>query len=370
MPRPTSYLGVSGGEDHLIVLKMCPVTNGLPTRMTKPGFDGLCKAQQSASGRWAHGVLDRRQGKVPYCAVCKGKRLPAELEIVKLADLKKNQGENDMPGKKWGNKKCDCCGKEKTIVSQCSGDLVCSACASLYGAINHRPEKVISSINKLRPELFMELAGSPVVPVHVESSALKAIAEIVGYEGEDGDQLLQAVRTFGLQEAPELPLDLIKALDCTADDWEMAAIQTAALLEQAIGQRIIDAGQINQLRNDLGALAQGADRMREQLDRIKEEYTMTVDRLHELEQQYAGHLQVFAQLADLVQGNPEYPAELPSRFAALLSKAAVDGALVPLKINVHEKMRDTFLLDLALDALRGNVKGIDPQWIAVMREVA
>ena len=95
---------------------------------------------------------------------------------------------------------------------------------------------------------------------------------------------------------------------------------------------------------------------------------MTVDRLQELEQQHSQHLQVFAQLADLVQGNPEYPAELPSRFAALLRPQP--AGLVPLKINVQEKMRDTFLLDLAIDALRGNVTGLDPQWIAMMREVA
>ena len=349
--------------------------------------------------------------------IARNNRLAMMIEIHgkrqgRLANKPVHQEMEEQPvaTKKVGN--CEVCDRTKTTVVSVYNKKMCLPCSNAYSAVNVRPEIVMEAIKEIGlTDKFIATLGTEMVPVHVESSALKAIAEIVGYGGEDEDQLLEAVRelraengdlriflnqisaqvsTQGSEYAAvvdrvrqlaleiddcrngicehALPLDLIKALDCTADDWEMVAIQTAALLKQALGKHIQDCTTIKRQACDIGGLAQGADRMREQLDRIKEEYTMTVDRLQELEQQHSQHLQVFAQLADLVQGNPEYPAELPSRFAALLRPQP--AGLVPLKINVQEKMRDTFLLDLAIDALRGNVTGLDPQWIAMMREVA
>lgn len=366
MARPTSYIGTSEAEDRSIVLKQCPVTCGLPTRMTEKGFNNACKHQRTNLVAW--NGYHKKEERLTWCGVCRGKKRPAELEIIPLADLQQSttKGETMSPAKKRiGN--CSTCAAKRTAVIDRMDRALCNNCVVAYTSVSQRLGTVIQAIVDMgKADEALKLLGGDAVAVLVENDALKAIAEIVGYQGEDGDGLLEAVRTFGLHEPTELPLDLIKAIDCTADDWEMDAIHTAALLEQAIGQHVIDAGLINQQKNDLGALMQAFDKLKTEHGRIKEEYTMTVDRLHELEQQHAAHLQVFAQLADLVEGSPEYPAELPARFAALLSKAATDaivGAGHASKLLPQSSAIDSHLLDLVLD-----FPGIPLERIAVIRE--
>jgi hypothetical protein len=66
-------------------VKLCPVTNGLPTVMSQVGFKKACK--QAREQEKLSGALDARPYKFTHCATCKGKRLPQELRAVSLAEL-------------------------------------------------------------------------------------------------------------------------------------------------------------------------------------------------------------------------------------------------------------------------------------------
>lgn len=85
-----SPIGVAEGKAAIKqcqAVRICPVTNGLPTAMTEKSFKKLCK-QAREQDRLA-GALDNRAWKFTHCASCKGKQYPHELRIVPLAELER-----------------------------------------------------------------------------------------------------------------------------------------------------------------------------------------------------------------------------------------------------------------------------------------
>lgn len=67
-----------------IIKKICPITFGLPTKMTQQGFERFCWEKQHNVVRTYNGTKNGRKTH-PVCAVCKGDK-PAELEIVILEE--------------------------------------------------------------------------------------------------------------------------------------------------------------------------------------------------------------------------------------------------------------------------------------------
>lgn len=263
--------------------------------------------------------------------------------------------EEKMAVKKIGN--CDVCDRTKTTVVNVYNKKMCLPCSNAYSAVNVRPAIVVEAIKELNlVDKFTELLGKGTVPVHVESSALKAIAEIVGYDGTDGDQLLEAVRTMAMNAA-----------DTVVANGELKRIYDALKIDEGDEAQVdVVIAAIAQLTNTMERYQQQS----EDLARIKDEYSITIERLTELEQQLSVNHQVFARLADLVEGNPEHPAELPARYAALLSKVATVSAVGAgrarelLPIPTASPL-DSHLLDLLIDH---PAIGVDR--IAVLREAA
>ncbi|MDY0013868.1 MAG: hypothetical protein RBS40_13365 [Rhodocyclaceae bacterium] len=237
-----------------IRVRICPATSNLPTRMTRPAWDALCRSTQEREAgavRSELGCTKNTHGhrrRLNWCAECQGKHLPPGLEFIDAVELaatiKQREGKTmGTTARKKGNK-CANCGKSPTATNSCGGEQVCSSCASVIGSIRHRPEAVLRAIRKTAPELL----GQP-VQIEVESKALARIAEIVGYTGEDGDGLIAAIEAAtakpveGPCERSEAMagglLDLARALGLPAttetpeeDIWR-AAMQTAALREEA-----------------------------------------------------------------------------------------------------------------------------------------
>lgn len=251
MSRPTYLESKQIMDGGGIVVRICPATSGLPTRMSEAGWKALCKStrqRERASGHTAASEIRRR---LNYCEICKGKIRPKGLEIIpaaEMAALKQHHREEEIMGKVSG--KCTACARSTGALSTCHGERLCASCSAVYAAANNRPTVLVESLRKLQPQLLEELAGSPTVQVSVESEALKRIAEAVGYKGEDGEVLVKAVADMANatnQEVADLqaeverlreavgnlfPDDLIRALDCPNDQWDLAAIQTAALLDE------------------------------------------------------------------------------------------------------------------------------------------
>jgi hypothetical protein len=68
----------------VFIKKICPITFGLPTRMTQQGFERSCWEKQQNVVRTSKGPKFGRKTN-PVCAICKGVK-PAELEIVVLEE--------------------------------------------------------------------------------------------------------------------------------------------------------------------------------------------------------------------------------------------------------------------------------------------
>lgn len=65
-------------------VKICPVTNGLPTTMTLAGFTAACDRCRDQD---RHGYDGQRAYKYTWCDTCDGRQRPKELRIVSLSRL-------------------------------------------------------------------------------------------------------------------------------------------------------------------------------------------------------------------------------------------------------------------------------------------
>lgn len=289
-------------DDGGIMVRICPATSNLPTRMSEAGWQALCKStsrrEQAAAGGFNYGKASggsiRRR--LHYCAVCKGKIRPKGLEIIPAAELAalKQQHREDVTMAKVGGK-CTACGRSAGALSSCHGEKLCPSCSAVYSAINNRPQVVLAGLRKLKPETLLDLAGAPAVQVSVESEALKRIAEAVGYDGEDGEVLVARIAALAApvcktpfdddgctegrdEQIADLQAEverLEKRIEWLGDftwtpattralgiqdlaDSHMAVLQTAAMLEEA--ERQLDSARMHGLRKN--------DTMREQYEAL------------------------------------------------------------------------------------------------------
>jgi predicted metal-binding protein len=74
--------------DQLQAVRICPVTNGLPTTMTLEGFKAACERCREQD---RHTYYAARGYKFTWCDVCQGKMLPKELRVMRLQDLEQRR---------------------------------------------------------------------------------------------------------------------------------------------------------------------------------------------------------------------------------------------------------------------------------------
>ena len=61
------------------VLKICPATNGLPTRMGKETWDKVCASRRKKKKT---NIMMPEAEILNFCHVCEGKLVPTELTLV------------------------------------------------------------------------------------------------------------------------------------------------------------------------------------------------------------------------------------------------------------------------------------------------
>jgi hypothetical protein len=166
-----------------LVVRICPVTGGRPTKMTEATFMRLCAANRKTEAATEFG--HQYHVSCAFCAICKGNQRPKELTIISLEEMagmvveKKTNHEVEQMRKQT---KCDGCGKSKAL-SMCSGELLCSSCAALAGAVSNRPEivaRMIAKRGKTADILVALDVGQAAVEV-VESDVLEEIASMLGF---------------------------------------------------------------------------------------------------------------------------------------------------------------------------------------------
>ena len=172
-----------------IRIKQCPVTGGVPTSMTEASFKRACASHRRQTGKTSYNYqIKERKVDLSACALCKGKRRPAELTIITDEEVR----EMGKPARNMG--KCQNCG-ESAMVTKNNGLQVCSSCSSIQAAVKNRLEAVANAARSLGKgeELLAALVPSGKLAIQVTSDLLQEISGLVGYTGEDPKELVAAV---------------------------------------------------------------------------------------------------------------------------------------------------------------------------------
>ena len=150
---------------------------------------------------------------------------------------------------------CELCGAH-TNVGMNHGSKACPACTHVQTALNKRPEAVAKAIRAMgkTEEMLGHLIPAGGLAVKVTAELLQEISGIVGYDGEDPSELVEAVRRMALRDASSdcadctaLRGDLLRACGLEMDDtedgggWDVAvaaAVQTIAMDTRAIDEAL------------------------------------------------------------------------------------------------------------------------------------
>ena len=327
-----------------------------------------------------------------------------------------------MRGRKTN--KCEGCGKEKSL-SMCSGELLCSSCAALAGAVSLRPAIVAKMLRKRgKPEEFIGLLVAdlgqewlmqsiqPYLPaqveVQVENKTLEEIARAIGYTEESGEGLVDAVaqlnagakRVFdrslrfehilrdvcgelgignvegvdvdsgllGLKTSLMASIENLKGNQLDPSSRPQGEICGHAVdidrLYSALGIESGDEAQIDVVLDAIAVMTTALDRFRTRCERYTEEKNVLANQVADLEQQNAVAVQVVAMIKEAIDCPDCLPEELPARIAARL---AMNGRLgldsMPSR-GVGSSL-DSHLLDLLIE-----YPVIPRERIAVIREAA
>ena len=80
--------GTANSVKKLQAIKICPITSGLPTTMTLEGFQAACERSREQD---RHNYDGQRAYKYTWCDTCQGRKMPKELRIVPLSQLRERR---------------------------------------------------------------------------------------------------------------------------------------------------------------------------------------------------------------------------------------------------------------------------------------
>jgi hypothetical protein len=327
----------------------CPLTCNLPTRMTRAGWERSCAAERRRQevrgeewGTYGH----KAQAKVKTrCQQCQGRTVPAEITLITL--------EETMGGQcKIKKGTCAICGDLGVLKSNHKLD-VCTNCAAIQANINMRPQAVLKALGIMRPEL-LERAVRLVPDVQVEAfEEMERLAALVGYAGQDGDELLDRVELVIEQLAHEA------AQWTMAGDMAIDLSQPDAHLAAAVNQE------------DVALLTQAFDQYKERCEELENNLALANNKLAQA-QADKGY---FATYIDDIRQTLDLPGDFPAdkiAFSVAMLRDELQAAAEQLELPISRQgsALDSHLLDLALDAMRGRITGLDPDQLAMLREAA
>lgn len=237
---PLGHKGVSDAKQicdagGIKLLHICPVTNNLPTRMTRAAWATLCAAtQRKARERECidknQQYLMRMTKRLNVCALCQGKTLPRGLEFIEaaeMAELSKPKEEAMAKQSKLGV--CENCG-DKGALTGSFGRRVCSTCLRIRSNVNSNLPKIATAARDMGKgqELLAALVpdGGGMAIQDMEAELLQEISGIVGYTGEDPAELVEAVRQLVARPSVDcgkctpLRVDLLRACGLETEDTE------------------------------------------------------------------------------------------------------------------------------------------------------
>lgn len=210
----TAPLGIAGRVSDAkqirdaggIRLHICPATGNAPTRMTRASWERLCAATQRKS--LERECIDKNQAqlmrmtrRLNVCAWCRGEILPRGLEFIDAAEMAamiKPKEEAMAKQSKLGV--CENCG-DKGVLTASFGRRVCTTCLKIRSGVNSHIERVAAAARDMgrAPELLAALVPEGGgLAIKVTADLLQEISGLVGYDGEDPGELVEAVRKRAL----------------------------------------------------------------------------------------------------------------------------------------------------------------------------
>jgi hypothetical protein len=354
------------------------------------------------------------------------------VERVKKQQPKTTTNGDDMATKKVRALCEGGCGQTLQVANN-YGVKMCSTCAAAHSHVKNHKETVAAAIRRtdMLGWYVQQLAGETVT-VKGESATLDAIAAAVGYVGESPDGLVGAVMACVEKATARadwmacFPPDVIKAVGFDevqgVQEFELAIIQQAAQLEDlqrnpqsvpggyigccvecrtsdaldairrhtgtegkdfdqvvlavAQAEAILEAlvavvGSINpfEIPVVVNSLASAFEKTQKLTDSRVERINVLADRVSELERVNLVNEQIFTQLRELVDADGLSNAELPSAISSVIYSRKESFSELVASPDTRPSI-DGHLLDLALDAWRGEIQGLDPDRIEVIREAA
>jgi len=133
-------------------LSHCPVTGGVPTRMSGAAFARMCEERRGTRRRKLNSVAVVTGSKA--CEQCKGRRQhwPPELEIIDIKPEELEMGKT--------NGRCAIC-DAKTEVKNTRGHMVCATCQKILSYVDNHQERIEAAARLLGKTLGGGDAADP-----------------------------------------------------------------------------------------------------------------------------------------------------------------------------------------------------------------
>jgi len=299
---------------------------------------------------------------------------------------------------------CDGCNETNLLLRAVGDKNMCGKCSTIYSNTRNWLPVVEMALAEIYPEKYGEdrldrHQPADVVAVAVESVAMERIAAAVGYQEVDGDGLIAAVeemaadyRALLLADSWKPSADTIRALglpEGTVSRWlvDLATQQISAQLEDREREGAVAriyGEQILRMRDILGlpmvSLKGLVDQVEWLSDRVNadddhaQEVLSTAAEINGLKDQLLAirtaigvtdpSFDVVQAISELAQALGRYKAHCERLTAERFAQAAP----VFSELACTGKSIESYILDLSLMALRGEVVGLDPAFISTMRE--
>lgn len=284
--------------------------------------------------------------------------------------------------------------------------------------------KFLARVAALSSREEMITAMQPYLPdevsVMVSNQALDEIAKAIGHIGDRGDNLVESVRNLAkelesyreerdrhgrflvaLREITRVPLgpveDLLAAVSeekkqsvAAIIEWRMRVEDTQRAMEdicRAVGLPYTEGVELKRMVMDVAQVAarleederlrtaglvgemETVESLQADLESYRNLYQAENEEKVRLEEQLLNSKQIIDRIHAVVgrDVSVDQLADVIAAVKQMSAKDILDGCISGASAN--SSMRDTVLLDLALDALRGNVIGLEADRIAMLREV-
>ena len=248
----------------------CPVTAGLPTRMSRSSFAVVCAAKRLAAIEAAE--VNKGSWQWSRCLECGGDDMPPELTLE----------EDIMAAKKYIQGTCEVCEKQANITKS-NGRFVCSTCEHIVRAVRNKPDVVRRLMRETYGDDSVDVAEIKEANASMENIIMEIKAAIgVLDDTPDGD--LPGLIEDLMRERGEYAAEInkaMRALDCGLDED----------LAEVADRRI---GALRKLDKMYLEASERAEKLERKLDKMRSGVTTSL----EVKRGPADHLPITSLLTD------------------------------------------------------------------------